>query len=67
MWWVTHSSCGQGGKTIMAWGVGGRGVRDDFFFFQNVLKYLSSFSTNTGRQLKHKTSPLRQRVGNMKQ
>lgn len=23
VWWVTHSSCGQGGKTIMAWGVGG--------------------------------------------
>lgn len=38
-----------------------------FFFFQNVLKYLSSFSTNTGRQLKHKTSPVRQSLGNRKQ
>ena len=42
-------------------GGGGEEFGMTFFFFQNVL------STNTGRQLKHKTSPVRESVGNMKQ
>lgn len=66
-WWLFHSWHRQGRKTES---FQSKGIGYHFFIFSKMFLNIivaSSFSTNSGSQLKSKTSPVRQSSGNMRQ